>query len=455
MHSDKMRVALTSVLAAIFLTGMKLAAGLATGSLGILSEAAHSALDLGAALLTYVAVRISDKPADDDHSYGHGKVENISALLQTGLLILTCFFIIRAAVERLMSGDVQVEVNVWSFVVIIVSIIVDYSRSRALARIAKTYRSQALEADALHFSSDIWSSSVVIIGLISTALGFHQGDSLAAIGVALFVLVISGKLLKETIDALTDSMPKDIEQRIRTALVSLDGIERYRHLRVRQSGSKVFVDMYIDVKRTVPFEMAHHVADAVETRIHEIVPNADVIIHMEPQETDDESIIDKIRMIVVQEGLACHNVRAQRVTNGYFVDFHLECESHQRFDEAHEASSRIESRLMEKIPEIKDVKVHIEDARDRVVQAFDITDQSKPLIAAVRAIAADTQPVLACSDFIVMDIGGHKKMMLNCVVPGDLSLDEVHAITTRLENRIHRNIPEISSIVIHPELARA
>ncbi|HNE84979.1 MAG TPA: cation diffusion facilitator family transporter, partial [bacterium] len=249
MHSDKMRVALTSVLAAIFLTGMKLAAGLATGSLGILSEAAHSALDLGAALLTYVAVRISDKPADDDHSYGHGKVENISALLQTGLLILTCFFIIRAAVERLMSGDVQVEVNVWSFVVIIVSIIVDYSRSRALARIAKTYRSQALEADALHFSSDIWSSSVVIIGLISTALGFHQGDSLAAIGVALFVLVISGKLLKETIDALTDSMPKDIEQRIRTALVSLDGVERYRHLRVRQSGSKVFVDMYIDVKR--------------------------------------------------------------------------------------------------------------------------------------------------------------------------------------------------------------
>ncbi|MBL7960254.1 cation diffusion facilitator family transporter [bacterium] len=451
MHADKKRVALTSVFAAIFLTGFKLIVGFNTGSLGILSEAVHSALDLGAAFLTYIAVRISDKPADADHPYGHGKIENISALLQTVILIGTCFFIIKLGVERIIDDNTDVEVTFWSFAVMGISILVDYTRSRALYRTAKIYRSQALEADALHFSTDIWSSMVVIFGLVLTLAGFKHGDSFAAIGVAVFVLYVGGNLLKKTIDALTDSIPKDIEEKIRQVMKTIEGIYSYRYLRVRQSGSKIFIDMYVHINRTVPFELAHHVTDEVENKISEIVPNADILIHMEPYENENESIIDKIRMIVTEQGLTCHNIRAQKISNGYVVDFHLECNNQMPFADAHEASTRIERKLKQKIDEIKNVKVHIEDARDREIQAEDITRRSAALIAQVRNIASEDGAILGCDDFIVMKVEGHKKLMFDCHIKSGLSLDEVHAMMTSFENRININLPEITQIVIHPE----
>ncbi len=451
MQRNKVRVALTSVLAAVFLTGFKLVVGVTTGSLGILSEAAHSGLDLGAALLTYIAVRISDKPADEDHSYGHGKIENVSALLQTVILIGTCFFIIKLGVERIVDDHTEVEVTFWSFAVMGISILVDYSRSRALMKMARTYRSQALEADAVHFSTDIWSSMVVIFGLVLTLAGFKHGDSLAAIGVAIFVLYISGNLLKKTIDALTDTIPKDVETKIRQVMKTIEGIYSYRYLRVRQSGSKIFVDMYVHINRTVPFELAHHVTDEVEQKISEIVPNADILIHMEPYENENESIIDKIRMIVVEEGLSCHNIRAQKVAAGYVVDFHLECDNTMPFADAHEASARIENRLKQKIEEIKNVKVHIEDARDREVRAEDITHKSGAWIDRVKSLAAEEGMILDCHDFIVIEVEGQKKLMMDCYVRPGMTLDEVHAMMTSFENRIHDNIPEITHIVIHPE----
>ena len=451
MQKNKTRVALTSVVAAIFLTGFKLVVGLSTGSLGILSEAAHSGLDLGAALLTYIAVRISDKPADEDHSYGHGKIENISALLQTILLIATCFFIIKLGVERIIDNQTEVEITFWSFAVMGISILVDYSRSRALLKMAKAYRSQALEADAVHFSTDIWSSMVVIFGLVLTLAGFKHGDSLAAIGVAIFVLYISGNLLKRTIDALTDTIPKDIEAKIRQIMKTIEGIHSYRYLRVRQSGSKIFVDMYVHINRTVPFELAHHVTDEVEQKISEIVPNADILIHMEPYENENESIIDKIRMIVVEEGLTCHNVRAQKVTAGYVVDFHLECDNAMPFSDAHEASARIEDKLKQKIVEIKNVKIHIEDARDREVKAVDITEGSAELIHRVKLLAEEDASITGCHDFIVIQVEQQKKLMFDCYVKPGLSLDEVHGMMTSFENRIYKTFPEITHIVIHPE----
>jgi cation diffusion facilitator family transporter len=455
MQADKTSVALTSVLAAIFLTAAKLAVGLSTGSLGILSEAAHSALDLGAALITYVAVRLSDKPADDDHSYGHGKIENISSLFQIGLLMATCFLIINAAIGRIISQDVHVDVTVWSFAVLIISVAVDFGRSRALSRMAKKYRSQALEADALHFSTDIWSSLVVVIGLVFTYFEIHSGDSVAAIGVAFFVLIVCVRLLKKTIGALTDSIPKDIEEKVQALMKTIDRVHGYRHLRVRQSGSKIFVDMYVHIKRTVPFELAHDVTDEVENKISEIVRNADILIHMEPYETADESLLDKIRMIVIEENLVCHNVRAQKVNSDYYVDFHLECEGHVPFAEAHQMSERIEKKLMQKIPEIKNVKIHIEDARDRVLPAENITRQSLELIQKIRQCAVGEPSINECTDFIVMEVEGQKKLTMNCLIDSRLSLDEVHAVTTALENKIRLAFPEISQIVIHPEISES
>jgi len=452
MQSEKMRVALTSVVAAVFLTSIKVLVGWSTGSLGILSEAMHSALDLGAALMTYVAVRFSDKPPDDDHAYGHGKIENISAFMQTGILVLTCFFIIKAAVTRLVVGETQIEITVWSFGVLIFSIMVDYTRSRALLRVAKKYRSQALEADALHFSTDIWSSLVVVFGLAFAFFGFQEGDSMAAIGVACFVLWVSAKLLKQTIGALTDTFPKDIAVKIEKLIGETDGVQSFRHLRIRQSGSKIFIDMYVMIKRTVPFELAHNVATEVENRIFEIVPNADAVIHMEPFESEDESIIDKIRMVVVEEGLACHNVRAQKVDGRYYVDFHLECDPYPRFSEAHEVASLIEKKLMRKIPQIKNVKTHIEDARDKELDAQNVTEVRPDLISGVRAIASTHPEIRECNDLIVLQHQSQIKILMNCVIDPQLSLDDVHSIMTAFEFDIYKHLPEVKSVVIHPEI---
>jgi cation diffusion facilitator family transporter len=204
---EKKRVALISVFAAVFLTGFKLVIGILTGSLGILSEALHSGLDLVAAVITYFSVRISDKPADKEHHYGHGKIENLSALIETILLLVTCAWIIIEAIERLASGKTHIEVNVWSYIVVISSIIIDVSRSRALYKVAKKHNSQALEADALHFSTDIWSSAVVLFGLICSNFGYFFADSVAALGVAIIVLFVSFKLGKKAIDVLIDKAP--------------------------------------------------------------------------------------------------------------------------------------------------------------------------------------------------------------------------------------------------------
>jgi cation diffusion facilitator family transporter len=209
MSKEKRAAALMSVVAAVFLTGFKLLIGLLTGSLGILSEALHSALDLVAAVVTFFSVRVSDKPADREHNYGHGKVENLSALIETMLLLITCVWIIYEAINRLVSGNTHIEISVWSYVVVVSSIIIDVNRSRMLYKVARKHNSQALEADALHFSTDIWSSAVVLLGLICAQFGVYWADSVAALAVAVIVLSVSYRLGKRAVDVLLDKAPVD------------------------------------------------------------------------------------------------------------------------------------------------------------------------------------------------------------------------------------------------------
>jgi cation diffusion facilitator family transporter len=288
---EKQHAAATSVVAAVGLTGFKLLIGLATGSLGILAEAAHSGLDLAAAIMTWFAVRFSGRPADHDHLYGHGKIENLSALLETFLLLLTCFWIISEAVQRLVSGGVVVEVNVWSFAVMLTSIVVDYSRSRMLYRVARKHNSQALEADALHFSTDIWSSSVVLVGLSSVLLSrrfsplasLRSADSIAAILVAVICLYVIYKLGLRTIYALLDTAPAGMEQAITAAVESLPGVGNCHKVRVRASGAQLFVDVHVLVDGGQTLEQAHALTEEIERAIQQVAPNSDATVHPEPR----------------------------------------------------------------------------------------------------------------------------------------------------------------------------
>jgi cation diffusion facilitator family transporter len=287
---EKKSVAISSVIAAVGLTGFKLIVGFATGSLGILAEAAHSGLDLMAAVMTFLAVRISGKPADPDHLYGHGKVENLSALFETLLLLVTCIWIIYEATHRLLFHTTDLEVNYWSFTVMITSIVVDISRSRMLYRAARKYNSQALEADALHFSTDIWSSGVVILGLFFVKLSewvpslafLRQADSVAAMMVGLIVVYVSIRLGIRTVQALLDVAPSGTEKKIISVVRALPGVMDCHNVRVRYSGPQLFVDIHVLLDGNQTLIEAHNLTEEIERVIQKLIPNADVTVHPEP-----------------------------------------------------------------------------------------------------------------------------------------------------------------------------
>ncbi|HMB24920.1 MAG TPA: cation diffusion facilitator family transporter, partial [Anaerolineales bacterium] len=284
--------ALSSVIAAVGLTSFKIVVGIFTNSLGILAEAAHSALDLVAALMTFLAVRVSDKPADREHNFGHGKVENLSALFETLLLLATSAWIINEAIQRLFFESAEVEVSIWSFSVMGMSIIIDYGRSRMLYRAAKKYNSQALEADALHFSTDIWSSSVVILGLIGLTVARYvpgldwmsQADAIAALVVALIVIYVSGELGYRTIQALLDAAPKGTTEQIISKVEKLKGVNDCHAVRIRPSGANWFVDLHVTMDGNLTLNESHAITEKIENAVQRILPQSDVTVHVEPLE---------------------------------------------------------------------------------------------------------------------------------------------------------------------------
>jgi cation diffusion facilitator family transporter len=300
MVKEKKRVALSSVIAAIFLTGFKFIVGIVTGSLGILAEALHSLLDLVAAVVTYFSVRMSDKPADEKHNFGHGKVENLSALIQTVLLLVTCFWIFYEAISRIVTGNLHIEVTIWSYIVIVTAIIIDFSRSRALMRVAKKHNSQALEADALHFSTDIWSSFAVLIGLFCVDfLDFPYADPVAALIVACIVLYVCYKLGKRAIDVLLDRAPEQSVRSVENVLNEHEEIQQYHNLRVRASGADTFITFNIHINPDTPFVDAHRFCDHLEKDIAEKIPRSVVFIHMEPQ--DREHIEMEVKKMIIKK----------------------------------------------------------------------------------------------------------------------------------------------------------
>lgn len=289
--AKKQAIALNSVFASLGLTIFKVIVGIMTGSIGIISEALHSALDLGAALLTFFAVRISDKPADEDHHYGHGKVESVSALIETGLLFLTSFWIIYESIHRLLSNKVEIETSWYAFLVMIVSILVDISRSKALYKVAKETQSQALEADALHFKSDIFSSAVVIIGLILVTLGLKSADAYAAIGVSLFVAHAGYSLGKRTIDVLTDTAPLGLRTIIIDLTKKVEGVINVEKARVRVVGPDTFIDISAYINRDLALAEAHSISNLITETIRNTIPNSDITVHLKPLPLNSEAII--------------------------------------------------------------------------------------------------------------------------------------------------------------------
>ena len=367
MRAEKRAVAGNSVLAALAITALKIVVGVTTGSLGILSEALHSVLDLIAAIITLMSVRVSDKPADADHQYGHGKVENFSAFIETGLLLLTCVWIIYEAAKRLFFHHVEIEPSIAAFVVMFISMAVDFWRSRALGRIAAKYDSQALEADALHFSTDIWSSGIVIIGLTLVLLGRRYGigwlrdaDPIAALCVAGVVVYVSWRLARKTIDALLDAAPAGVRNKIVAAVSGVDGMLEVDRVRIRRAGNRYFADLSVGVARNVTFQRSEQMVEAVTSAVHEVLPDADVIVHSVPRALNTENIFDRVRAVATRYNFNVHDVSVQDFQGHLHVEQHLELDEHLSLKEAHDRVTVLESEIRQDVPEISSILTHIE-----------------------------------------------------------------------------------------------
>lgn len=462
-RSEKRRAAANSVLAAFGLTGMKLAVGLLSGSLGILAEAAHSGLDLVAALITFIAVSVSDRPADEAHPYGHGKVENFSALIETVLLFLTCAWIIYEAVNRIFFRDVHVDPSLWTFLVVIISIGVDVSRSRMLYRAARKHQSQALEADALHFSTDIWSSAVVLGGLVLVWAGrrflpghaglLNRADAVAALGVAFIVLFVSYRLGKRTIDVLLDRAPEGLKEKIAAAADEVEGVISAGKVRLRRSGALIFVDMTIEVDRTMSFERTHRIAEDVEARVQAIIPGADVVIHTDPRETERETLARRIRTIADRNQVPVHNISVHEDHGDIHVDLHLEVDDHLLLHQAHDLASHIEQDLRADIPGIKRVNTHIESRGTGVGSGTDVTAEEGALVERVRAITDAITGRACCHNILVRRQGGRFAVSLHCGFDRNLPVIEAHRLSSRIEEALKKDMPAIEHVLVHTEPA--
>jgi len=456
---EKTRVALSSVIAAVFLTGFKAVVGVMTGSLGILAEALHSALDLAAAVMTYAAVKIAARPPDDSHHYGHGKVESFSALFETLLLIVTCLWIIHEAIQRLFFKTVEVDPSVWAFLVMFVSIAIDYSRSRALMRAARRYQSQALEADALHFSTDIWSSLVVILGLVLVRIGetsshkstLMRADALAALGVAIIVLWVSVRLGKQTMDVLMDKAPAGLALRIAQAAQGVPGVLGCRQVRLRRVGPILFTDMAIDIPRATPLEQAHAIASQIEERVRRLMPKADVVVHTEPAAHTEESWPERIQAIAGQQGLVVHEVRVHDVDGRRSISMHLEVEPSLNLADAHRIADQLEEAIRLQLPGVMEVKTHIEP---RMIEPLpgDAAPERVPEVTGILAEIAGSLPRLQeFHDVSVQCLDRHLVVSMHCVFDGRLKIDDVHRLSSQIESLLKARLPEVDHVHIHVE----
>jgi cation diffusion facilitator family transporter len=455
---EKQAVALTSVGAAVLLTTLKLMVGIWTGSLGIISEALHSVLDLVAATITYLSVRLSDKPADLQHPFGHGKVENLSAFIETGLLIVTCAWIVWEAVRRLFFREVHVEPSLWAFAVMFISITIDSFRSRALFRVARKYNSQALEADALHFSTDVYSSTVVILGLLLVYVSgqrnipwLRKADPAAALVVAGIIVYISLRLGKKTVDALVDAAPTGTSALIAETVSRVPGVLSLDRIRTRESGSRLFVDLRITLASNISLEHAKSVADVVEGEVHNLFPTADVVIHTTPQEPSSGDVVAKIRAVAHRRNFLVHEVRAYEVNGRVNVHLDLEVDPQLRLAEAHDRSTLLESEIKQNLPEVNEVNVHLEP----LLVALETGDESGMDHSAVEhkveELARETPGVLDCHSVEAHQVGGNIVVRLHCTLEPDLPIAKVHDITETLEFKFRQAFPQISKITIHAE----
>ncbi|HKY86098.1 MAG TPA: cation diffusion facilitator family transporter, partial [Pseudorhodoplanes sp.] len=451
MQQDKEKVALTSIAASGGLTIAKGVVGVMTGSLAILSEAAHSLLDFAATVMTYLAVRVSGKPADEEHHYGHGKFESVAALAETALLFLLSGIVIYEAIRRLLGQEHAVEATIPAFAVIGASIVIDFFRARALNKVARETSSEALEADALHFSSDLWSSLGVLIGLAAVALGFKWADAAAALVVAAVILIAGWRLGRRTIDTLLDAAPPGIADQVARIARRVPGVVAIDSVRARQVGPDQFVELNISVSRTAPIDRVAAMKDAVINAVCAELPKAKISVVTEPRALDNETIMDRVMVIARNRGLAVHHVTVHAIGEKLSVSLDLEVEGSLTLAAAHDIADGLEMAITDELGADVEVETHIEplqpDAFGHDARAARIVE----IQAALSDLATESGTLCDVHDVRVRETAEGEIINFHCRVDPSKTVHDVHEKVDDLERALRRKWPAIKRVIGHAE----
>jgi cation diffusion facilitator family transporter len=450
--SEKQRVAFISLLASAALAAGKLAAGLLTGSLGILSEAVHSVLDFGATIITWIAVRWSDQPPDEEHHYGHAKAESVAALVETGLLFITTAWIVYEAIKRLMTGETHVDVTWWAIAIVAGSIIIDFNRSRALSRVAEKTSSEALEADALHFSSDMWSSLVVLIGLGAVWAGIAWADAVAALVVSAFVALAGWRLGRRTLNTLLDAAPEGATVAIRKIVEASDGVLAIDGLRIRPAGATLFTAVSVQVARTMPVDGMVALKNELAHKIRQEFPSADVTVTTNPVPLDNETVFQKIMLIASRQGQAIHHLTVQQVGQKMAVSFDLEVDGKMSLGQAHGAATRLEHAIRDDLGADIEVESHIEPLPERTLEGE--TAEPKAAQAIETALKRLGGHELRLSDIHNIRVRHNEQGLFvhyHCRFAPSETVETVHSAIDKIENALQAKFPEVHRVIAHAE----
>jgi cation diffusion facilitator family transporter len=445
--SPQRRTALVSVGAACLLIAIKLVAGIASGSLGLLAEAAHSGTDLAAALVTFFAVSVAVRPADRGHPFGHAKAQNLAALAEAGFLIAVSLVIGGLAIARLTGVvDVEVDATWWAFAAVAFVIAIDASRTIVSLSAGRRHRSDALLANALHFGSDLVGTLAVLVGLSAAALGYPGGDSVAALFVAGLVILAAGRLLARNVGVLMDRTPVDAEDEARRAIASLDPPVELRRLRVRQAGGDHFADVVIGIPPGAAVGQGHAAADRVEDALRERLPDIDVVVHVEPRGGEgsirERALAAALGVSHVRE---IHNLAVLDVDGRVEVSLHLKLPGELELEQAHDIAEDVERAILSVVPEVEDVRTHLEP----LTEAAAAREVDVDVEAVERVVREDTGGPPRELRFVRTDDG--LVAFLTLGVGGESSLSEAHTLASVVEERVREAVPGIADVVVHTE----
>ncbi len=456
----KRRVTIISLATACLLILLKLSAGLATGYLTLISEALHSSLDALVTIITFFSIRYAERPADSDHAYGHGKAENLAAFTESLLLFFAIFLILKEVVERLFVKSVVITPNIWAVAVLIVSVLCDIQRSRALRKIATRYKSPAIEADAVHFRADFVTSAIALSGILVTYIAQKAGiggsfytfvDVITTCVILTVVIRMVLRILFKSAGVLLDRTAPEQAALIKDIVAEMPEVIDVEKVRTREAGKQTFVDLTVDIDRNLSVESSYSIGKQVEEKIKSEIKDVDVVLQMKPVARETESIAERIRSLGAKEGYNLHHITVHDVEGTLHVDLDLEVEGGVRLAEAHATSEYLEAKIRKDNPAISEINTHVDWRKPSPIHEV-IVDHDQSLVKAIEAILHEKEEILSCKRISVEEEApGELFLTIHCTMNADDTAEMVQAVSEDLEKRIKERMQKVTRVIIHVE----